>query len=1307
MLYDVHMRRRTLLFRTTALVAISSIALTSIASPIAAATFSIANLIKKLQQQQNAITAEYTESPTEVYVGSNPLRDPTHRGGLWTDAQIQEVQGPEMSQMSASAVPMAAQVLHHPICLTSGTSEPWEGSQPAVGGSVNTQNGNKTTAINLFSWKQRGGLPIDFTLYHNSQYNYDLELGHNWSHSYNIYLSSTISTTTVHWGDGTCIPYGNPDYGDGGLWASVEGAVAYYPDTTFTAPAGIHDVLVHKTSGAWTLTKPDQTVYNFNSSSNITSIVDRNGNTATISYNTDGFVNGVTDATGRTISITLNTSDKITAVADAAGHSWSFSLNGSDELATVTWPTLGGTGYTDQFTYDGTSYAMLTHVDRRGKTWTWTYGTGGVLASQTDPLSHTTTWGYTSSATTETNPLSGTNVDNYSSGKLASKVDPSSFSESYTYNSDNQVLTRTDQRGKVWTYTRDSMGNVLTSKDPLNHTTTYAYNSFSEPLTVTDPLTHVTATNTYDTHGNLLTVTDGLSHTVRTNTYNTNGTMATSSDALSHSTSFSYGTNGDLTSITDPLSHATTMAYDTMGRLTSSTDALSHTESVAYDVWERPITWTHPDSTAINKTYDTTGNVTAITDENSHSSYLAYDNAGRQTSYTNGVGDVESYSYDANNRRTSVTNGRSKTRNYTFTARGEIHTLTMPDSAVETWSYDGNGDVTAYTNPLSQSITHSFDDASRKTGISYPTGTGVTFNYDSANRRTSLVDSTGTSSWTYDNADRVTALSTPEGNMSYSLDNSGRRTGMTESIGSTSYSYDNANRMTSLTNPYSETTSWTYDNANRVTNQTFANGTYTSTSYDSRNRPTAITHYQSGGTVTISTESYSYDSANNPSSKTVDGTTTNYTYDSADQLLSESYTGYSASYTYDANGNRLTKTLNGTTDTYTYDDGDKMTAAGAKAYTYDAAGRTTSVTVGAATTTLSYDYENRVTSITFPSSATNSFTYNGLDTRVGKVDSSGTFTYKRDGVTVTDPVLNDAAAEYTSGISERRGTSSKFYHSDRLGSSTKITDSGASTTDSRAYDAFGLTLSSSGSTPTPFGFVGKGGYLEDADSGLKLLGHRYYDPSTGRFLTRDSACQGRNWYCYSDNNPQARIDTDGAGWRAVVGGIAGGILGGIITFGNPIGIAAGASIFAGLGDASDQASQGEDIDWGHAGTTGLVTGVFSLIGGWMLNSFAEAVAASGTGSIGTGAIGSGVGSTGGVLTPVTRYGSGLENGNWVMMGRPNFFGYIASGKWQPGGTNTFAPPSNAWVYYLEGKDLRWPTGVDAWKGIIGQRIYKP
>jgi RHS repeat-associated protein len=45
--------------------------------------------------------------------------------------------------------------------------------------------------------------------------------------------------------------------------------------------------------------------------------------------------------------------------------------------------------------------------------------------------------------------------------------------------------------------------------------------------------------------------------------------------------------------------------------------------------------------------------------------------------------------------------------------------------------------------------------------------------------------------------------------------------------------------------------------------------------------------------------------------------------------------------------------------------------------------------------------------------------------------------------------------------------------------------------------------------------------------GLQLLGHRYYDPSTGRFLTRDPIEDERNCYGYCDSNPVDAVDADG------------------------------------------------------------------------------------------------------------------------------------------------------------------------------------
>ena len=332
-----------------------------------------------------------------------------------------------------------------------------------------------------------------------------------------------------------------------------------------------------------------------------------------------------------------------------------------------------------------------------------------------------------------------------------------------------------------------------------------------------------------------------------------------------------------------------------------------------------------------------------------------------------------------------------------------------------------------------------------------------------------------------------------------------------------------------------------FDAANRVTSVTGGDSSVVYYSYDNANRVTEVKHKTSGGTV-LSDYQYGYDAVNCTSQTDSDSTVVDYGYDDADQLTSEvrdnsHSTGYTIGYTYDHNQNRLTKVLNSVTDTYSYDNQNKLTGVSgsvSKSYYYDSNGNCTSVVSGSNTTSLSYDYENRVSGITFPSSATNSFSYNGNDLRIKKVDSSGTRNYITDGDSPAAPVLSDGLATFTPGLSERRSSTSAFYHGDALGSTRDITNSSQTVTDTRRTDGFGMSLASTGSNPTPFGFGGAEQYQSDADSGLMLLGERYYDASIGRFISQDPIQAGTNWYAYCGNNPITRVDSSGEFWWLII-----------------------------------------------------------------------------------------------------------------------------------------------------------------------------
>ncbi len=88
---------------------------------------------------------------------------------------------------------------------------------------------------------------------------------------------------------------------------------------------------------------------------------------------------------------------------------------------------------------------------------------------------------------------------------------------------------------------------------------------------------------------------------------------------------------------------------------------------------------------------------------------------------------------------------------------------------------------------------------------------------------------------------------------------------------------------------------------------------------------------------------------------------------------------------------------------------------------------------------------------------------------------------------------------------------------------------------SMAYDAFGesgiYTASGGGNIPVqynPVGFGGQYSYYKEP-YGHYLLGHRFYDPGTGRFVTRDPIGYkgGINLYGFTGNNPVNRQDPSG------------------------------------------------------------------------------------------------------------------------------------------------------------------------------------
>ena len=275
-----------------------------------------------------------------------------------------------------------------------------------------------------------------------------------------------------------------------------------------------------------------------------------------------------------------------------------------------------------------------------------------------------------------------------------------------------------------------------------------------------------------------------------------------------------------------------------------------------------------------------------------------------------------------------------------------------------------------------------------------------------------------------------------------------------------------------------------------------------------------------------------------------------YVYDALNRLTEANYSdGRFNHYTYDKVGNRLTASDQYSTTTYTYDEANRLvsvdgpsTGSGqAVAYTYDANGNLLSDGVN----TYTYDSANHLSSVSNQSSVT-SYQYrcNGLSRdawgitgcnsdRVSQTTNGVTTYYTLDQAAGLTQILDDGANTYLYGagrIAQVNATGTEYFLGDALGSVRQMTDASGAVTLAKAYDPYGQAVQSSGTGSSRYGFTGE---QYDESTGMVYLRARYYAPSVGRFLSRDSWGGDANnplsfnRWAYTEGNPINLIDPSG------------------------------------------------------------------------------------------------------------------------------------------------------------------------------------
>ena len=242
-------------------------------------------------------------------------------------------------------------------------------------------------------------------------------------------------------------------------------------------------------------------------------------------------------------------------------------------------------------------------------------------------------------------------------------------------------------------------------------------------------------------------------------------------------------------------------------------------------------------------------------------------------------------------------------------------------------------------------------------------------------------------------------------------------------------------------------------------------------------------------------------------------------------------------------------TASGAQTSYFYDDNNKLTsfvdAGGTTTFGYDSNGNTTSMVTPSTTWGYGYDPENRLVSVTGNAGYTAGYTYAPDALRLRIQESNAQYpdrwlqydgvrpvlegTLSGDTFTTVNKYVWEGESYYDPLVDALVGGSWRYYLYDGLGSTRQLMlhASPYTVTDTYSYEAFGNVLSSSGTTPNPYQYVGSLGYYRSGDPHLLHLGARYYMPEVGRFAETDLVRPTFQGYLYTSSQPVDYVDPEG------------------------------------------------------------------------------------------------------------------------------------------------------------------------------------
>ncbi|MFJ9901922.1 DUF6531 domain-containing protein [Streptomyces sp. NPDC101152] len=872
----------------------------------------------------------------------------------------------------------------------------------------------------------------------------------------------------------------------------------------------------------------------------LSTISDRNGNTATVTYRPDGtpadithhggYRIGVTCEDGRISELALHSHPdrptlvrygydhhgNLSAVHNSSGLPLRFTYD--DDRRLTCWEDRNRVWYA--FTYDDAGRCVAGHGMDGFLSYTFAYDDEARRTVAVDSLGHATHYRFNEAY------------------QLVEETDAFGHSVTQEWDHRDRLLRRTDQLGRSLTMEWDAGGRLTAVELPDGSRSTTRYDDHGRPVEITEYDGGVLRQE-WDERGNCtsLTTADGATtHFTRDPT----GALTTLTDATGAAHRFTNNPAGQPTSATDPLGATSTYAYDPFGRCTAVVDPLGGRTLRTWSPEGLLTSRTGTDGSVESWTYDGEGNQLTHTDAQGRTSTFTYGAFDLLTSRTTPDGVRHTFTHDTELRLTRVTGPRGLTWDYRYDAVGNLVSETDFDGRTLSYAYDPAGQLLSRTNAVGQTAEFAYDEVGNQVRATLD-GRTTTYSHDRAGRLVRAVGPDATLTYDYDRGGRITAEAVDGRALATDYDLLGRPVRRTTPSGAiTTYAFDTAGHRTALSTA-DRTFAFAYDHLGRETTRWTDSGLALTFAWDAGDRLTSQQLTTPTGPHPLTHRTFTYRPDGHMTALD-DRTTGRRTFDldPAGRVLSVRADGWTESYAYDEQGNQTRATW---PDRYSTQEGrgervhqgNRVLRAGDVHYEYDAAGRVvlrrrTRLSRKPDIWRYTWDADDRLTSAVTPDGTVWRYRYDPVGRRVAKqrlstdgqsvleetrftwdgphlveqttvrADSAevSTLTWERDGSRPLTQTQRTMIADAPQDVVDER-----FFAivTDLVGTPTELVSGDGAIAWRSDATLWGLpALDGAYDTTTPLRFPGQS---FDPETQLHYNFFRYYDPVTAAYLSAD------------------------------------------------------------------------------------------------------------------------------------------------------------------------------------------------------------